>query len=142
MQLIWQPLNYILILAQVLLFTNTYTSFYCFLNMFLSVLCSFDSQIGQSFSFNFFNVQSAVTWLCFTPNSEQIITASKDGSIRIWNINGMSMQQAFMCGYMKCFSSIRAMIYISLSISVYLSSFVHHTYDLSFFFFPRQCVYV
>jgi len=32
--------------------------------------------------------QSAVTWLCFTPNSEQIITASKDGSMRIWNING------------------------------------------------------
>ncbi|BBG97417.1 Transducin/WD40 repeat-like superfamily protein [Prunus dulcis] len=31
--------------------------------------------------------ESAVTWLCFTPNSEQIITASKDGSIRIWNIN-------------------------------------------------------
>ncbi|XP_022886225.1 transducin beta-like protein 2 isoform X1 [Olea europaea var. sylvestris] len=30
---------------------------------------------------------SAVTWLCFSPNSEQIITASKDGSIRIWNIN-------------------------------------------------------
>lgn len=32
--------------------------------------------------------QSAVTWLCFTPNSEQIITASKDGTMRIWNING------------------------------------------------------
>lgn len=31
--------------------------------------------------------KSAVTWLCFTPNSEQIITASKDGSMRIWNIN-------------------------------------------------------
>ncbi|KAM1262535.1 hypothetical protein ACFX13_028323 [Malus domestica] len=31
--------------------------------------------------------KSAVTWLCFTPNSEQMITASKDGSIRIWNIN-------------------------------------------------------
>ncbi|XXG67349.1 hypothetical protein AAC387_Pa06g0717 [Persea americana] len=31
--------------------------------------------------------KSAVTWLCFTPNSDQIITASKDGSIRIWNIN-------------------------------------------------------
>ncbi|KAF5732955.1 transducin beta-like protein 2 [Tripterygium wilfordii] len=31
--------------------------------------------------------KSAVTWLCFTPNSEQIITASKDGSIRVWNIN-------------------------------------------------------
>ncbi|XWS32328.1 hypothetical protein CRYUN_Cryun23aG0150200 [Craigia yunnanensis] len=31
--------------------------------------------------------KSAVTWLCFFPNSEQIITASKDGSIRIWNIN-------------------------------------------------------
>ncbi|EEF50389.1 nucleotide binding protein, putative [Ricinus communis] len=31
--------------------------------------------------------KSAVTWLCFTSNSEQIITASKDGSIRIWNIN-------------------------------------------------------
>lgn len=31
--------------------------------------------------------KSAVTWLCFTPNSEQIITASKDDSIRIWNIN-------------------------------------------------------
>ncbi|KAJ6851565.1 uncharacterized protein M6B38_259650 [Iris pallida] len=31
--------------------------------------------------------KSAVTCLCFTPNSEQIITASKDGSIRKWNIN-------------------------------------------------------
>ncbi|XP_030535321.1 transducin beta-like protein 2 [Rhodamnia argentea] len=31
--------------------------------------------------------KSAVTWLCFSPNSEQIVTASKDGSIRIWNIN-------------------------------------------------------
>ncbi|OVA07675.1 WD40 repeat [Macleaya cordata] len=31
--------------------------------------------------------KSAVTWLCFSPNSEQIITASKDGSMRIWNIN-------------------------------------------------------
>ncbi|KAK6162505.1 hypothetical protein DH2020_002346 [Rehmannia glutinosa] len=31
--------------------------------------------------------KSAVTWLCFGPNSEHIITASKDGSIRIWNIN-------------------------------------------------------
>nr|UUJ75336.1 WD40 transcription factor [Juglans regia] len=31
--------------------------------------------------------KSAVTWLCFAPNSEQIITASKDGSVRIWNIN-------------------------------------------------------
>ncbi|PWZ52728.1 Transducin beta-like protein 2 [Zea mays] len=33
--------------------------------------------------------KSAVTCLCFAPNSEQIITASKDGSIRVWNINGM-----------------------------------------------------
>ncbi|XP_027106431.2 uncharacterized protein [Coffea arabica] len=31
--------------------------------------------------------KSAVTWLCFAPNSEQVITASKDGSIRVWNIN-------------------------------------------------------
>ncbi|KAF3776933.1 Transducin beta-like protein 2 [Nymphaea thermarum] len=31
--------------------------------------------------------KSAVTWLGFFPNSEQILTASKDGSIRIWNIN-------------------------------------------------------
>ncbi|KAL5728044.1 hypothetical protein ACHQM5_001169 [Ranunculus cassubicifolius] len=31
--------------------------------------------------------KSAVTWLCFTPSSEQMVTASKDGSIRIWNIN-------------------------------------------------------
>ncbi|CAM8968644.1 unnamed protein product [Rhodiola kirilowii] len=31
--------------------------------------------------------KSAVTWLTFTPDSEQIITASKDGTIRIWNIN-------------------------------------------------------
>ncbi|XP_075493628.1 uncharacterized protein LOC142531404 [Primulina tabacum] len=31
--------------------------------------------------------KSAVTWLCFDPNSEKIITASKDGSIRLWNIN-------------------------------------------------------
>ncbi|URD79646.1 WD domain, G-beta repeat [Musa troglodytarum] len=33
--------------------------------------------------------KSAVTCLCFTHNSEQIITASKDGSLRVWNINGM-----------------------------------------------------
>jgi WD40 repeat protein len=33
-------------------------------------------------------LQSAVTSLSFIPNSEQIITASKDGTIRIWNING------------------------------------------------------
>ncbi|KAI7742059.1 hypothetical protein M8C21_030065 [Ambrosia artemisiifolia] len=31
--------------------------------------------------------KSAVTWLSFTPDSERIITASKDGSIRVWNIN-------------------------------------------------------
>ncbi|KAK3145416.1 hypothetical protein QOZ80_3BG0252580 [Eleusine coracana subsp. coracana] len=31
--------------------------------------------------------KSAVTSLCFAPNSEQIITASKDGTIRVWNIN-------------------------------------------------------
>ncbi|KAL0642286.1 hypothetical protein Bca4012_040576 [Brassica carinata] len=31
--------------------------------------------------------KSAVTWLCFSPNSDKIITASKDGSIRLWNIN-------------------------------------------------------
>ncbi|KAI3870693.1 hypothetical protein MKW92_008923 [Papaver armeniacum] len=31
--------------------------------------------------------ESAVTWLCFSSNSEQIITASKDGTIKIWNIN-------------------------------------------------------
>ncbi|KAG0503052.1 hypothetical protein HPP92_003124 [Vanilla planifolia] len=31
--------------------------------------------------------KSAVTCLCFTPSSEQIITASKDGTIRLWNIN-------------------------------------------------------
>ncbi|GAA0184555.1 hypothetical protein LIER_31843 [Lithospermum erythrorhizon] len=31
--------------------------------------------------------KSAVTCLCFSPNSEQIITASKDGSVRTWNIN-------------------------------------------------------
>jgi WD40 repeat protein len=34
-------------------------------------------------------MQSAVTSLCFTPDSEKIITASKDGTIRVWNINGM-----------------------------------------------------
>lgn len=31
--------------------------------------------------------KSAVTWLCFMPNSEQIITASKDGTMKVWNIN-------------------------------------------------------
>ncbi|RZC57843.1 hypothetical protein C5167_005148 [Papaver somniferum] len=31
--------------------------------------------------------ESVVTWLCFSSNSEQIITTSKDGTIRIWNIN-------------------------------------------------------
>uniref|UniRef100_M8C988 Uncharacterized protein n=1 Tax=Aegilops tauschii TaxID=37682 RepID=M8C988_AEGTA len=33
--------------------------------------------------------KSAVTSLCFTPDSEKIITASKDGTIRVWNINGL-----------------------------------------------------
>ncbi|KAE8685092.1 ATP-dependent DNA helicase 2 subunit KU80-like [Hibiscus syriacus] len=47
---------------------------------------------GQRIHFTIYKVfsllfMSAVTWLCFSPNSEQIITASKDGSIRIWNIN-------------------------------------------------------
>ncbi|KAG0555738.1 hypothetical protein KC19_11G000500 [Ceratodon purpureus] len=31
--------------------------------------------------------KSAVTWLDFTWDSQRVITASKDGSIRIWNIN-------------------------------------------------------
>ncbi|KAL2635592.1 hypothetical protein R1flu_007071 [Riccia fluitans] len=31
--------------------------------------------------------KSAVTWLCFTWDSERMITASKDGTIRVWNIN-------------------------------------------------------
>ncbi|KAL9245290.1 hypothetical protein vseg_018959 [Gypsophila vaccaria] len=31
--------------------------------------------------------KSAVTCLCFAPNSEQIITASKDGTMKVWNIN-------------------------------------------------------
>ncbi|XP_002967374.2 uncharacterized protein LOC9635402 [Selaginella moellendorffii] len=31
--------------------------------------------------------KSAVTWTCFTWDSQKIITASKDGFIRIWNIN-------------------------------------------------------
>uniref|UniRef100_A0A0D6R247 Anaphase-promoting complex subunit 4 WD40 domain-containing protein n=1 Tax=Araucaria cunninghamii TaxID=56994 RepID=A0A0D6R247_ARACU len=31
--------------------------------------------------------KSAVTWLCFTSDSERILTASKDGSMRVWNIN-------------------------------------------------------
>ncbi|XP_075501046.1 uncharacterized protein LOC142539453 [Primulina tabacum] len=31
--------------------------------------------------------KSAVTWLCFDPKSEKILTASKDGSMRLWNIN-------------------------------------------------------
>ncbi|KAJ4951124.1 hypothetical protein NE237_027956 [Protea cynaroides] len=34
------------------------------------------------------DVKSAVTWLCFATNSEQVITDYKDCSIRIWNING------------------------------------------------------
>jgi WD40 repeat protein len=43
-------------------------------------------------------VQSAVTWLCFAPNSEQIITASKDGSLRIWNINGkQNLKDDYFC---------------------------------------------
>lgn len=36
-----------------------------------------------------FSLQSAVTCLCFTPNSDQIITVSKDETMRIWNINGI-----------------------------------------------------
>ncbi|KAL3683716.1 hypothetical protein R1sor_001738 [Riccia sorocarpa] len=31
--------------------------------------------------------KSAITWLCFTWDSEGMITASKDGTIRVWNIN-------------------------------------------------------
>ncbi|KAL8091849.1 uncharacterized protein LOC141692394 isoform X2 [Apium graveolens] len=31
--------------------------------------------------------KSAVTWLCFSPDSERIITSSKDGTMRLWNIN-------------------------------------------------------
>ncbi|XP_074263193.1 uncharacterized protein LOC141586003 [Silene latifolia] len=31
--------------------------------------------------------KSAVTCLCFSSNSEQIITASKDGTMKVWNIN-------------------------------------------------------
>lgn len=31
--------------------------------------------------------KSAVTWLSFTSNSDGIVTASKDGSVRVWNIN-------------------------------------------------------
>ncbi|CAO2834866.1 unnamed protein product [Amaranthus hypochondriacus] len=31
--------------------------------------------------------KSAVTCLCFTPNSDQVITASKDGTLKVWNIN-------------------------------------------------------
>jgi WD40 repeat protein len=46
-----------------------------------------------------FDVQSAVTWLCFAPNSEQIITASKDGSIRIWNINGVSKFYVYLLSF-------------------------------------------
>lgn len=44
-------------------------------------------------------VQSAVTWLCFDPNSEKIITASKDGSMRLWNINGMHEHVTFLCNF-------------------------------------------
>ncbi|KAG8061904.1 hypothetical protein GUJ93_ZPchr0003g17615 [Zizania palustris] len=40
--------------------------------------------------------KSAVTCLCFAPNSEQIITASKDGTIRVWNINGMPILLTFI----------------------------------------------
>lgn len=31
--------------------------------------------------------KSAVTCLSFTPNSDQMITASKDGTLKVWNIN-------------------------------------------------------
>ena len=62
-------------------------------------ICSYIAWICYCFSSQVkFDLQSAVTWLCFTPDSEQIITASKDGSIRIWNINGMSFNRCFsMC---------------------------------------------
>lgn len=45
------------------------------------------SESYEKLTISFF--QSAVTCLCFALNSEQIITASKDGTIRVWNINGM-----------------------------------------------------
>lgn len=53
-------------------------------------------------------IQSAVTCLCFAPNSEQIITASKDGSIRVWNINGMIYlltSSPYLVGFICYFSS-------------------------------------
>ncbi|GBG76057.1 hypothetical protein CBR_g21297 [Chara braunii] len=31
--------------------------------------------------------KSAVTWLCFAHDSEKVVTASKDGKIKVWNIN-------------------------------------------------------
>ncbi|KAF8413046.1 hypothetical protein HHK36_001020 [Tetracentron sinense] len=47
--------------------------------------------------------KSAVTWLCFTPNSEKIITASKDGSMRIWNIN-VYAYACYRTRFFYCFS--------------------------------------
>lgn len=58
------------------------------MRLFLNLLSPFCSTILNMFPYD--DVQSAVTWLCFSPNSDQIITASKDGSIRIWNIHGMN----------------------------------------------------
>lgn len=49
-----------------------------------------------TFDFLFIYLQSAVTWLCFSPNSEEIITSSKDGTMRVWNINGMSNSMDFI----------------------------------------------
>ncbi|GBG76855.1 hypothetical protein CBR_g23070 [Chara braunii] len=31
--------------------------------------------------------KSAVTWLCFAHDSQKVVTASKDGKIKVWNIN-------------------------------------------------------
>ncbi|KAL8511169.1 hypothetical protein ACS0TY_017843 [Phlomoides rotata] len=51
--------------------------------------------------------KSAVTWLCFSPNSDQIITTSKDGSIRIWNINVLESFSHCMMEYVaNCLSRI------------------------------------
>lgn len=55
-----------------------------------AVICCFIQLFLYIFKFHMGAVQSAVTWLCFSPNSEQVITASKDGTIRVWNINGIS----------------------------------------------------
>lgn len=69
----------------------SYGSTILFLIKYYGVFLYFVHVITSFLLFTFLPLicfQSAVTCLCFTPNSDQVITASKDGTLKVWNING------------------------------------------------------